>query len=89
MRLIDADLLQETLAREPMENRTYLRANEIAVDAPTAYDVDGVIEEIRQLECMAIPRYKGGGFGDYEGTDYYVKQNEVLDILKNTTNVLN
>lgn len=46
MRLIDADWLQERLAKEPMENRTYLRANEIAAEAPTAYDVDKVVKEL-------------------------------------------
>ena len=49
MRLIDADTLQETLAKEPMESRTYFRANEIAVDAPTAYDVDKVLEQLEEF----------------------------------------
>lgn len=48
MRLIDADWLQERLAKEPMENRTYLGANEIVVEAPTAYDVDKVVERLKE-----------------------------------------
>lgn len=48
MRLIDADWLQERLAKEPMENRTYLRANEIIADAPTAYDVDKAVERLEE-----------------------------------------
>lgn len=53
MRLIDADLLQEILAKEPMGNRTYLRANEIVVDMPIAYDVEKVIEKIEKLTNQA------------------------------------
>lgn len=48
MRLIDADLLQEVLAKEPMKNRTYLRANEIVVDMPTAYYADKVVEQMEE-----------------------------------------
>lgn len=48
MRLIDADWLQEKLAKEPMENRTYLRANEIVAEAPTAYDVDKIVERLEE-----------------------------------------
>lgn len=46
MRLIDVDLLIDRLAKEPMENRTYYRANEIAANMPTAYDADKVVEHI-------------------------------------------
>lgn len=49
MRLIDADWLVERLAKEPMENRSYSRANEIVAEAPTAYDVDKVIKGIRNI----------------------------------------
>lgn len=51
-------------------------------NAPTAYDMDKVIEQINNLDIKAIPRYKGGTFGDYEGTDYYIKKSDVLEILK-------
>lgn len=49
---------------------------------PTAYDVDKVIEQINNLDIKAIPRYKGGAFGDYEGMDYCIKKSDVLEILK-------
>lgn len=48
----------------------------------TAYDVDKVVEQINNLDIKAIPRYKGGTFGDYEGMDYYIKKSDVLEILK-------
>ena len=35
MRLIDADSLIDKLAREPMNTRTYLRANELVLEEPT------------------------------------------------------
>ncbi len=57
MRLIDADWLQKRLAREPMKNRTYLRANEIVVDAPTAYDVDKVVGRWRNANGLWKARY--------------------------------
>lgn len=48
MRLIDADALLRALALEPMENRTYWRANEIVLDQPTAYDIDEIIEQFEE-----------------------------------------
>lgn len=48
MRLIDADALLRALALEPMENRTYWRANEIVLDQPTAYDIDKVVEQLEK-----------------------------------------
>lgn len=48
MRLIDADALLRALALEPMENRTYWRANEIVLDQPTAYDIDKVIKRFEE-----------------------------------------
>ena len=49
---------------------------------PTAYDVDKVVKELNKLDVKAIKRYKGGTFGDYEGTDYYIKKSEVIEIVK-------
>lgn len=64
-------------------------ARKVLVDAqrmiesqPTAYDVDKVVEQINNLDIKAIPRYKGGAFGDYEGMDYYIKKSDVLETLK-------
>ena len=49
---------------------------------PTAYSVDKVIKELNKLDVKAIKRYKGGTFGDYEGTDYYIKQSDAIEIVK-------
>ena len=49
---------------------------------PTAYDVDKVVKELNKLDVKAIKRYKGGTFGDYEGTDYYIKKSEAIEIVK-------
>lgn len=49
---------------------------------PTAYDVDKVVEELNELDVKAIKRYKGGTFGDYEGTDYYIKKSDAIEIVK-------
>ena len=49
---------------------------------PTAYSVDKVVEELNKLDVKAIKRYKGGAFGDYEGTDYYIKKSEAIEIVK-------
>ena len=49
---------------------------------PTAYDVDKVVKELNKLDVKAIKRYKGGTFGDYEGTDYYIKKGEAIEIVK-------
>jgi len=54
MRLIDADLLQEVLAKEPMNNRNYRRANEIVVDMPTAYDVDKVVGRLENRKYINV-----------------------------------
>lgn len=66
MRLIDADLLQEVLAKDPMKNRTYLRANEIVVDMPTAYDVDKVVERLEEeARCNQSEANELAQHGDY------------------------
>ena len=51
-------------------------------EQPTAYSVDKVVEELNKLDVKAIKRYKGGTFGDYEGTDYYNKKSEAIEIVK-------
>ena len=51
-------------------------------EQPTAYDIDKVVTELNKLDVKAIKRYKGGTFGDYEGTDYYIKKNEAIEIVK-------
>ena len=49
---------------------------------PTAYSVDKVVEELNELDVKAIKRYKNGNFGDYEGTDYYIKKSKAIEIVK-------
>ena len=54
----------------------------IIKEQPTAYSVDKVVKELNKLDVKAIKRYKGGTFGDYEGTDYYIKKSEAIEIVK-------
>ena len=49
---------------------------------PTAYDVDKVVAELNELDVTAIRRYKGGTFGNYEGTDYYIEKSKAIEIVK-------
>ena len=49
---------------------------------PTAYDIDKVVTELNELDITAIKRYEGGTFGNYEGTDYYIKQSDAIEIVK-------
>ena len=65
MRLIDANELLRVLALEPMENRTYWRANEIVLDQPTAYDIEDIIKQLekekeRQKENAIDRNYRFG-----------------------------
>ena len=48
----------------------------------SAYDIDKVVEELNKLDVKAIKRYKGGTFGNYEGTDYYIEKSRVIEIVK-------
>ena len=49
---------------------------------PTAYDIDKVVADLNELDVKAIKRYKNGNFGDYEGTDYYIKKRKAIEIVK-------
>ena len=51
-------------------------------EMPTAYYIDKVVKELNKLDVKAIKRYKGGTFGDYEGTDYYIKKSEAIEIVE-------
>ena len=51
-------------------------------DSKSAYSVEKVVKELNKLDVKAITRYKGGNFGDYEGTDYYIKKSEAIEIVK-------
>lgn len=49
---------------------------------PAAYDIDKVVTELNELDVAAIKRYEGGTFGNYEGTDYYIKKSDAIEIVK-------
>ena len=51
-------------------------------ELPTAYSVDRVVTELNELDVKAIKRYKGGIFGNYEGTDYYIEKSKAIEIVK-------
>ena len=51
-------------------------------EMPTAYSVDKVVEELNELDVTAIKRYEGGTFGNYKGTDYYIKKSDAIEIVK-------
>ena len=86
MRLIDADkcpciVCEETRnAHCTYEHRSCNRFCEWI--SREAYDIDKVVKELDKLDVKAIKRYKGGTFGDYEGTDYYIKKSEAIEIVK-------
>ena len=87
MRLIDADTLIKDLSYLYTKNHIPIdmRAKEILttiMEQPTAYFVGKVVEGLNKLDVKAIKRYKGGTFGDYEGTDYYVKKSDAIEIVK-------
>ena len=84
MRLIDADELINQGYEIVVDGWQYDTCNKsIDIDdIPTAYDVDKVVKELNKLDVKAIKRYKGGTFGDYEGTDYYIKKSDVIKIVK-------
>lgn len=87
MRLIDADDFFERMKNDTdlcaeMEMCGEEALKKYLVLQPTAYDVDKVVEELNKLDVKAIKRYKGGTFGDYEGTDYYIKKSEAIEIVK-------
>ena len=84
MRLIDADELINQGYEIVVEGWQYDTCNKsIDIDnIPTAYSVDKVVTELNELDVKAIKRYKGGTFGDYEGTDYYIEKSRTIEIVK-------
>ena len=70
-RLIDANALLRDLALEPMENRTYWRANEIVLDQPTAYDIDKV--------TSYIDRVANSGLGKSKSLEYIKKYMKAVE----------
>ena len=81
MRLIDADALKDILLKHGYtteHNQIFKYIDE----QPTAYDIGKVVTELNELDVTAIKRYEGGTFGNYEGTDYYIKQSDAIEIVK-------
>ena len=74
--------LKNCLCAGRYEYETIKMLEEALENSKTAYDVDKVIKELNKLDVKAIKRYKGGTFGDYEGTDYYIKKSEAIEIVK-------
>ena len=64
------------------EYETIKMLEEALENSKSAYDIDKVVEGLNKLDVKAIKRYKGGTFGDYEGTDYYIKKSEAIEIVK-------
>lgn len=80
-----SELIKHFEAIQQQENvvgLVFVAAIDEIKEQPTAYDVDKVVEELNKLDVKAIKRYKGGTFGDYEGTDYYIKQSDAIEIVK-------
>ena len=57
------------------------KINDIIMAQPVAYNIDAVVAELRNLPTKGIDRYKGGAFGDYEGTDYFIDKHKAIDIV--------
>ena len=64
------------------EYETIKMLEEALENSNTAYNVNKVFKELNKLDVKAIKRYKGGTFGDYEGTDYYIKKSDAIEIVK-------
>ena len=52
------------------------------MNMPTAYDIDKVIAKLKELDVKSITRYKNGNFGNFDGIEYYIKQREAIEIVK-------
>lgn len=87
MRLIDADDFFERMKNDTdlcaeMEKYGEKALKKYLDLQPTAYDIDKVVTELNELDVTAIKRYEGGTFGNYEGTDYYIKKSDAIKIVK-------
>lgn len=84
MRLIDADELINQGYEIVVDGWQYDTCNKsIDIDdIPTAYDIDKVIAKLEELDVKSITRYKNGNFGDFDGIEYYIKQREAIEIVK-------
>ena len=43
--------------------------------------IEKLIGRLEELPTKAITRYKGGAFGDYEGTDHFIDKYKTKDII--------
>lgn len=43
--------------------------------------VEKLISRLEELPTKGIDRYKGGSFGNWEGKDYFIKQNDAIEIV--------
>lgn len=43
--------------------------------------IEKLIGRLTELPTKAIDRYKGGTFGNWEGTDYFIKQSDAIEII--------
>ena len=93
MRLIDADKLilylnDYALQTAPFRGERAEAYNaikqciEAVEEQPTAYDINKVIAKLEELDVKSITRYKNGDFGDFDGIEYYIKQREAIEIVK-------
>ena len=73
MRLIDADKLILYL------NDYALQEAPFRGERAEAYNAT---KQCIELDVKAIKRYKGGTFGNYEGTDYYIEKSKAIEIVK-------
>ena len=74
--------LENSLCTGRYEYETIEMLEKAFEDSKLVYDIDKVVKELDKLDVKAIKRYKGGTFGDYEGTDYYIKKSEAIEIVK-------
>ena len=80
MRLIDVDLYCATICK--CNRRACDRAKCPIHNAPTAYDINKVVEELNELDVKSITRYKNGNFGNFNGVEYYIKKRKAIEIVK-------
>ena len=43
--------------------------------------IEKLIGRLEELPTKGIDRYKGGSFGNWEGKDYFIKQNDAIKIV--------
>ena len=87
MRLIDADdffnrMNNDTELCAEMEFEGLKALKKYLDLQPTAYSVDKIVAELKELDDKSITRYKNGNFGDFDGVEYYIKKRDAIEIVK-------